>query len=399
MTRTWILACLWGTTILTSTLTTERSYADTFRYDGAGRLRSAVSSDGAELLFQYDALGNLARVCAPDGCREVVVDDAISPARVVAERGPGGTDALFVYGSSRLLAVRRDGEVRYALTDELGSVVALTNRGGAIVGRVSFDPYGRVRAQEGEASPIGFGGEYASPGGEWVWLRHRMYSTSEHRFAARDSYPGGTRSPASLNRYSYVEGDPLGHVDPSGHQPEPPGRRPRGYLLDQVLDALRPRLDPAMYDARALHRVARRHLDLRHGQLNIALYDVVTARESCDASMDPAARVAGLYRLDQLNALAREEGLSRPLSVQDLAAIDHYLQVRAVPAAALASRPYDFLKRNDTFWWAAQQSPAFVKLLGSIHMKPPTELTSYRDLTTSALETLAFEESIYDFAF
>ena len=38
------------------------------------------------------------------------------------------------------------------------------------------------------------------------------------RFLTPDDVPGNPADPQSWNRYSYVENDPINHVDPSGHK-------------------------------------------------------------------------------------------------------------------------------------------------------------------------------------
>ncbi len=44
-----------------------------------------------------------------------------------------------------------------------------------------------------------------------------MYSPETGRFLTKDSWRGDYNRPTSLNRWSYVEGSPINHSDPSGH--------------------------------------------------------------------------------------------------------------------------------------------------------------------------------------
>jgi len=39
------------------------------------------------------------------------------------------------------------------------------------------------------------------------------------RFLTRDTWSGDANRPLSLNRWGYVEGNPVLHTDPSGHDP------------------------------------------------------------------------------------------------------------------------------------------------------------------------------------
>ena len=49
------------------------------------------------------------------------------------------------------------------------------------------------------------------------YLRARYYDPSVGRFISEDSYEGNITNPLSLNLYTYVQNNPLGYVDPSGH--------------------------------------------------------------------------------------------------------------------------------------------------------------------------------------
>ncbi len=61
-----------------------------------------------------------------------------------------------------------------------------------------------------------FTGEWQTPHG-LTYLRARWYFPQIGRFLQRDSYVGDPMRPASLNRHSYAEGDPINNVDPSGY--------------------------------------------------------------------------------------------------------------------------------------------------------------------------------------
>ena len=50
-----------------------------------------------------------------------------------------------------------------------------------------------------------------------VYLRARYYAPQDGRFLSRDAWGGDYNRPLSLNRWNYVEGNPVNFVDPSGH--------------------------------------------------------------------------------------------------------------------------------------------------------------------------------------
>jgi hypothetical protein len=49
-----------------------------------------------------------------------------------------------------------------------------------------------------------------------LYLRVRHYSSADGRFTSRDTWSGDTNRPLSLNRWVYVEGNPVNFADPSG---------------------------------------------------------------------------------------------------------------------------------------------------------------------------------------
>ncbi len=49
-----------------------------------------------------------------------------------------------------------------------------------------------------------------------------MYSSLTGRYLTRDSWQGDYNRPLSLNRWNYVEGNPINYTDPSGKTPYPP---------------------------------------------------------------------------------------------------------------------------------------------------------------------------------
>jgi RHS repeat-associated protein len=81
----------------------------------------------------------------------------------------------------------------------------------------TYDPYGVVTttATGNSASAYGFTGEWTDPGG-LVYLRARHYAPGMGRFLTRDTWPGEVNRPLSLNRWGYVEGNPVRYSDPSG---------------------------------------------------------------------------------------------------------------------------------------------------------------------------------------
>jgi len=93
----------------------------------------------------------------------------------------------------------------------------LTNGQGQVTLANAYEPYGVLAQTAGSAqTSYGFTGEYTDPSG-MVYLRARHYSPNDGRFLTRDTWMGDYNRPLSLNRWGYVEGNPINSTDPSGH--------------------------------------------------------------------------------------------------------------------------------------------------------------------------------------
>lgn len=107
----------------------------------------------------------------------------------------------------------------YFLGDALGSVRQLTDASGDITLAKQYDPYGSVAQSVGSGESIyAYTGEQTDISG-MTYLRARYYSSGTGRFLTRDTWMGEYNRPLSLNRWGYVEGNPVNFTDPSGYSP------------------------------------------------------------------------------------------------------------------------------------------------------------------------------------
>ena len=125
-----------------------------------------------------------------------------------------GTSA-YVYGVGRIAQVQGT-TTEYFLGDALGSVRQLTNPSGQVTLTKSYAPYGEVMSSNGSgSSPFAYTGEQQDVSG-LTYLRARYYAPGDGRFLTRDMWGGDYNNPLSLNRWMYVNGNPINHIDPSG---------------------------------------------------------------------------------------------------------------------------------------------------------------------------------------
>ena len=98
----------------------------------------------------------------------------------------------------------------------------MTDPTGEVTFAQSYDPYGVITSTAGTSqTAYGFTGEQYSAETQMVYLRARYYSPAEGRFSSRDTWGGDVNRPLSLNRWGYVNGDPVNHTDPTGRYPQP----------------------------------------------------------------------------------------------------------------------------------------------------------------------------------
>ena len=141
----------------------------------------------------------------------------------VMEVNSSSVQRAYVMNGGAVVAQRNpDGNFYWLHADHLGSGRKMTNTSGNLTYRAEFDPYGKL-LYEWSATPNQntkkFTGYERDAGSGLDYAQARMYGSEWGRFMSPD--PAGLASanaysPMSLNRYSYVGGDPVNRVDPSG---------------------------------------------------------------------------------------------------------------------------------------------------------------------------------------
>jgi len=175
----------------------------TFTYDGDGTRVKQVYGDANGTLTTYYFAG---------GAYEVQV---------------GTETAVRKYYSFAGMPVAMDdgNGLKYFLTDHLGSVVAVTDAGGSLLSQQRYLPFGGVRTDVGTVTQTDFGYTFqrnldAQPGYDLGLMdyRARFYDPYITHFTQPDNIVANPLSPQSMNRYTYVQNNPINYTDPSGHR-------------------------------------------------------------------------------------------------------------------------------------------------------------------------------------
>ena len=193
--------------------------ATTYQWDGANRMKSVNGGNSGS--FGYD--GNGKRVKKVEGTVTIYsVYSSVIGADVMEVTTAGVQRAYIRNGGSVVAQLNANGNFYWMHVDHLGSGHVMTDTTGALAYRAELDPHG-VLLFEWNATPNmttkKFTGYDRDPISGLDYAQARMYNQFTQRFMSPD--PAGLAaanaySPRSLNRYTYVDGDPVNKVDPSG---------------------------------------------------------------------------------------------------------------------------------------------------------------------------------------
>lgn len=109
-----------------------------------------------------------------------------------------------------------DGSWEWPITDGLGSIRGMVDATAAPLEGRLYSPYGEPYDVTGTPqTPFGFTGELTDNNG-LVYLRSRYYNPTLGLFPSLDPLESIMHDPMSLNRYAYVNANPVNRLDPSG---------------------------------------------------------------------------------------------------------------------------------------------------------------------------------------
>ena len=188
---------------------------DTYVYDSRNRL---LKAGGVQYGYNSE---NMRTSLSINGEKTnfVINPHAIFSQLLMETDEDGQAKAHYVYGLG--LIGREDSSGNYQIYhfDRRGSTIALTNTSGQITDTYHYDPYGEMLAHEGTTvQPFMYNGRdgvMSDPNGLYQ-MRARYYNPEIKRFINRDVLKGTIDTAQTLNRYAYVNGNPITYIDPFG---------------------------------------------------------------------------------------------------------------------------------------------------------------------------------------
>ncbi len=187
-------------------------------YDAEGRLIQWVSADGSTTVkYGYDGEGQRFEMQVITSSTTTTTT-YISNLEEVTVQGSSTTKMVYFYWGGRLIAEDDNTHWYYPLSDDLSSVTVVVDYTGVVAAQV-FAPYGQV-CWAGGTMPTSFAftGQRADSTTGLDYYGARYYDPAAGTFISADTMlPGKGFSPAGLNRYAYVYGNPETLTDPTGH--------------------------------------------------------------------------------------------------------------------------------------------------------------------------------------
>jgi RHS repeat-associated protein len=184
----------------------------TFTYDFENRPTTIVSG-GQTTTFTYDGDGG--RVKKQTGSSVVWYISKLYECDTTSCQ-------KYIWSGDKRIAVKQvsNGQLHFYHGDHLGSTSVVTDVNGNNVQALTYYPFGQTRTNV-PGTPINVAHKYTgkeldSATGLY-WYEWRSYDPLLARFTTPDTLVPNPRDPQDLNRYSYVNNNPLRYTDPTGH--------------------------------------------------------------------------------------------------------------------------------------------------------------------------------------
>ena len=211
-----------------------------YTYDRQGNmLREKSMKSGEEKKYSYDSFGRMVRAEVPvespgtrefqvqinrydgEGLRHEMEENGRlikflynEDREVVAEETGNGTITRYIRGLGIISSDSEEAKTYYHyVSDEQGSITHVLSEDAEILNHYSYDAFGNIiQKTEKVENRFCYNGEMLDPVTQQYYLRARFYNPVIGRFTQEDTYYGD-----GLNLYQYCQANPVGYVDPSGH--------------------------------------------------------------------------------------------------------------------------------------------------------------------------------------
>ena len=218
----------------------------TYSYDGLDHVTARTTTDsncGPSTTYTYDGLDRQTTINQTGGAAAGITRlhyFGWTPALTI-ETEPNGEDTTYSDAPRFPIAVKRAGTTQYLAGDGRGNITTSTANDGTLACEWRFDPWGTpiniasnpaagqtcTNANGQALAAVGFANARRDTASGTYQFGARTYDTRSGGFLTADSYArsasaqdaGVGMDPLTRNTYTYVNGDPINYVDPTGHVP------------------------------------------------------------------------------------------------------------------------------------------------------------------------------------
>jgi RHS repeat-associated protein len=183
-----------------------------YEWDALDQLRRVIRPDGQVWQYSYDALARRVRKIGPSVAVNFVWSCHV-PIHEISTSEEHWTGWIFQKRSFVPLAIVKDRQTRFVISDHLGSPREIVDRSGRVVARHLENAFGAPSNLEPSenACPFRFQGQYCDSETGLHYNRHRYYDPDSARYISSD--PAGLS--AGINQFAYTA-NPIAWIDPYG---------------------------------------------------------------------------------------------------------------------------------------------------------------------------------------
>ncbi|GAA0394138.1 RHS repeat-associated core domain-containing protein [Paenibacillus motobuensis] len=192
-----------------------QGFMQDFIYDSKNRLTNT-----GQFQYTYDSANQRIAISTSEETTRFVINPESYYSQLLMETDESGkVKTYYVYGLGLISREDANGAYQTYHYDRRGSTVALTDEQGNITDQYTYDSYGELLHREGDTkNRFLYSGKYGVMTDDTglYYMRARYYNPDIKRFINRDVLVGDISDGQSLNRYAYVNGNPISYVDPFG---------------------------------------------------------------------------------------------------------------------------------------------------------------------------------------
>ncbi|HCC07585.1 MAG TPA: hypothetical protein DEP72_05440, partial [Clostridiales bacterium] len=223
-----------------------------FTYDSNNRLTSVAGTT-----YTYDTENNRIATTDANGTTTYVINPQSNISQLLIKTDPNGQKTYYIYGLGLIGQEDTDGTYKTYHYDKRGSTTAITDIAGAVTDRYDYGPYGEQVGHTGNTvTPFLYNGRdgVMTDTNGLYYMRARYYNPEIKRFINQDVLLGNITEGQSLNKYAYVNGNPISYTDPFGLSRDITAQVGAELLLNAVTLAMD--MTPGLAEAKGILQIA-----------------------------------------------------------------------------------------------------------------------------------------------